>query len=76
MIRSMLHLMGIWVPQSDRYPMILTLFMFIVVFAAPTMVEAVKKAQQENATTILSRAFRMCTQKRVSLTISLSFLIS
>ncbi|XP_016433938.1 uncharacterized protein LOC107760405 [Nicotiana tabacum] len=36
-----------------------------VVFAAPTMVEAVKKAQQENATTILSRAFRMCTQKRV-----------
>ncbi|XP_059278160.1 uncharacterized protein LOC132032542 isoform X2 [Lycium ferocissimum] len=34
-----------------------------VVFAAPTVVEAVKKAQHENATRILSRALHLCKQK-------------
>ncbi|XP_055815232.1 universal stress protein A-like protein [Solanum dulcamara] len=36
-----------------------------VVFAAPTMVEAVKKAQHENATRMLSRALHLCKQKMV-----------
>ncbi|KAH0767931.1 hypothetical protein KY285_003802 [Solanum tuberosum] len=36
-----------------------------VVFAAPTVVEAVKKGQHENATRILSRALHLCKQKMV-----------
>ncbi|XP_060191170.1 uncharacterized protein LOC132620830 [Lycium barbarum] len=41
-----------------------------VVFAAPTVVEAVKKAQHENATRILSRAIHICKQKMVPLIVS------
>ncbi|KAH0725351.1 hypothetical protein AABB24_000596 [Solanum stoloniferum] len=36
-----------------------------VVFATPTVVEAVKKGQHENATRILSRALHLCKQKMV-----------
>ncbi|PHT87619.1 hypothetical protein T459_09725 [Capsicum annuum] len=36
-----------------------------VVFAAPTVVEAVRKSQHENATRILSRALLLCKQKMV-----------
>ncbi|XP_015072038.1 universal stress protein A-like protein [Solanum pennellii] len=36
-----------------------------VVFATPTVVEAVRKGQQENATRILSRALHLCQQKMV-----------
>ncbi|KAJ8528917.1 hypothetical protein K7X08_030657 [Anisodus acutangulus] len=36
-----------------------------VVYAAPTVVEAVKKAQHQNATRLLSRALHLCEQKMV-----------
>ncbi|GFQ02487.1 universal stress protein a-like protein [Phtheirospermum japonicum] len=38
---------------------------FIVVYATPVVIDAVKKAQEENAANILARALHICKEKKV-----------